>query len=292
MLNAMGGIECDITIDRRAEDCFIIYSSAGVHRRDMNWIGKHIGPDRFVTITDITAAYSVLNIQGPMSRELLQSITDTDFSNASFPFFTAQEIDIGYARVLAKRQTFIGELGWELQIPSEFSQDVYDIIIEAGKPFGLKQAGYHALEHLRCERGYREFVLDLAPDNTPFEAGLGFIVKMDKPGGFKGRQALLAQTGQVLSKRMVLFKLKDPEPALFQDELIRMNGEIVGYLSSGAYGFSLGSAVGMGYVEYSDGITAELIEKATFEIEIGGETWSADASLRSFYDPAGARVKM
>ena len=292
MLNAMGGIECDITIDRRAEDCFIIYSSAGVHRRDMNWIGKHIGRDRFVTITDITAAYSVLNIQGPMSRELLQSITDTDFSNASFPFFTAQEIDIGYARVLAKRQTFIGELGWELQIPSEFSQDVYDIIIEAGKPFGLKQAGYHALEHLRCERGYREFVLDLAPDNTPFEAGLGFIVKMDKPGGFKGRQALLAQTGQVLSKRMVLFKLKDPEPALFQDELIRMNGEIVGYLSSGAYGFSLGSAVGMGYVEYSDGITAELIEKATFEIEIGGETWSADASLRSFYDPAGARVKM
>jgi len=174
----------------------------------------------------------------------------------------------------------------------KFSQDVYDIIIEAGKPFGLKQAGYHALEHLRCERGYREFVLDLAPDNTPFEAGLGFIVKMDKPGGFKGRQALLAQTGQVLSKRMVLFKLKDPEPALFQDELIRMNGEIVGYLSSGAYGFSLGSAVGMGYVEYSDGITAELIEKATFEIEIGGETWSADASLRSFYDPAGARVKM
>jgi 4-methylaminobutanoate oxidase (formaldehyde-forming) len=292
MLNSMGGIECDITIDRRAEDCFIIYSSAGVHCRDMNWIARHIGPDQHVTVTDVTAAYSVLNVQGPKSRDLLQSITDADLSNQAFPFLTAQEIDIGYARVLAKRQTFIGELGWELQIPSEFVQDVYDILIEAGKPLGLKQAGYHALEHLRCERAYREFVLDLAPDDTPFEAGLGFIVKMDKTGGFHGREALLPQAGEVLGRRMVMFKLKDPEPALFHDELIRMNGEIVGYLSSGAYGFTLGSAVGMGYVKHSDGVTAELIDSASFEIEIAGETWPADASLKSFYDPDGIRVKM
>ncbi|MEE8387575.1 MAG: FAD-dependent oxidoreductase [Acidiferrobacterales bacterium] len=292
MLNSMGGIECDITIDRRAEDCFIIYSSAGVHCRDMNWIARHIKPDQHVAITDVTAAYSVLNIQGPKSRNLLQSITDADLSNQVFPFLTAQEIDIGYARVLAKRQTFIGELGWELQIPSEFVQDVYDIVMEAGEPLGLKQAGYHALEHLRCERAYREFVLDLAPDATPFEAGLGFIVKMDKPGGFQGREALLPQAGQVLSRRMVMFKLKDPEPALFHDELIRMNGEIVGYLSSGAYGFTLGSAVGMGYVKYPDGVTADLINDASFEIEIACETYQADASLKSFYDPTGARVKM
>jgi 4-methylaminobutanoate oxidase (formaldehyde-forming) len=292
MLNSMGGIECDITIDRRAEDCFIIYSSAGVHCRDMNWIARHLRPDQHVTITDVTAAYSVLNVQGPKSRDLLQSITDADLSNQVFPFLTAQEIDIGYARVLAKRQTFIGELGWELQIPSEFVQDVYDILMEAGKPFGLKQAGYHALEHLRCERAYREFVLDLAPDATPFEAGLGFIVKMDKPGGFHGREALLPQADQVLNRRMVMFKLKDPEPALFQDELIRMNGEIVGYLSSGAYGFTLGSAVGMGYVKHPDGVTADLINDASFEIEIACETYLADASLKSFYDPAGARVRM
>ena len=141
MLNSMGGIECDITIDRRAEDCFIIYSSAGVHCRDMNWIAKHIKPDQHVTITDVTAAYSVLNVQGPKSRDLLQSITDADLSNDHFPFLTAQEINIGYARVLAKRQTFIGELGWELQIPSEFVQDVYDIIMEAGKPFALETGG-------------------------------------------------------------------------------------------------------------------------------------------------------
>ncbi|MCP4388818.1 MAG: FAD-dependent oxidoreductase [Gammaproteobacteria bacterium] len=292
MLNSRGGIECDITIDRCAPDCFIVYSSAGVHCRDMNWIARHIRPDQHVTVTDVSAAYSVLNVQGPRSRDLLQSITDADLSNPGFPFLTAQEIDIGYARVRAKRQTFIGELGWELQIPSEFVQDVYDILLQAGKPFGLKAAGYHALEHLRCERGYREFVLDLAPDDTPFEAGLGFIVKMDKPGGFNGREALLPQAGQALSRRMVMFKLTDPEPALFHDELIRMNGEIAGYLSSGAYGFTLGSAVGMGYVNHPDGVTAELIDKATFEIEIACETYAAEASLKPFYDPAGARVKM
>jgi len=292
MLNSTGGIECDITIDRRAEDRFIIYSSAGVHRRDMNWFAKHIRPDQHVTLTDITAAYSVLNVQGPRSRDLLQSLTDADLSNEAFPFLTAQEIGIGYAQVLAKRQTFIGELGWELQIPTEFAQDVYDVITEAGKPFGLMQAGYHALEHLRCERAYREFGLDLAPDNTPFEAGLGFIVKMDKPGGFYGHKALLPQVGQVLNRRMVNFKLRDPEPALFHDELIRMNGEIVGYLSSGAYGFILGSAVGMGYVTHRDGVTTELVDGAEFEIEIACERHAADASLRPFYDPTGARVKI
>jgi len=292
MLSASGGIECDITIDRRARDCFVIYSSAGVHSRDMNWMQMHTKADQHVTLTDVTAAYSVLNVQGPLSRALLQSVTDSDLSGGAFPFLTAQEIDIGYARVLAKRQTFIGELGWELQIPSEFVQDVYDIIMAAGKPFGLMQAGYHALEHLRCERAYREFVLDLAPDDTPFEAGLGFIVKMDKPGGFLGREALRPQAGKVLKKRMVNFMLNDPEPALFHDEPIRMNGEIVGYLSSGAYGFSLGAAVGMGYVRHADGVTADLLDQAEFTIEVGCENHPAKASLRPFYDPRGARVKM
>lgn len=291
MLNKRGGIECDITIDRLAEDCFMVYSSAAVHCRDMNWMHMHITPGRHVAITDVTAAYAVLNIQGPKSRELLQSISDADLSNPAFPFLTAQEIDIGYARVRAKRLTFIGELGWELQVPSEFVQDLYDLIIEAGRPLALKQAGYHALEHLRCERAYREFVLDLAPDDTPFEAGLGFTVKMDKPGGFHGREALLPQAGKTLTRRMVNFKLKDPEPLLFHDELIRMDGEIVGYLSSGAYGFTLGSAVGMGYVKHPEGVTAELLAGANFEIEMACERYPAEASLRPFYDPKGERVR-
>ena len=216
MLNSMGGIECDITVDRLADDCFILYSSAGVHypRYELDRQAHQARPACHQSPMSPRVTRCSTS-QGPRSRDLLQSITDADLSNPGFPFLSAREIDIGYARVRAKRMTFIGELGWELQIPSEFVQDVYDILMEAGKPFGLKQAGYHALEHLRCERGYREFVLDLAPDDTPFEAGLGFIVKMDKPGGFHGREALLPQADQVLGRRMVLFKLKDPEPALF-----------------------------------------------------------------------------
>ncbi|MCP5039238.1 MAG: FAD-dependent oxidoreductase, partial [Rhodobacteraceae bacterium] len=292
MLNSKGGIEVDVTIDRLTEDQFMIYSSAGVHYRDIHWMQKHIREDQHVTVTELTAAYSVLNLQGPKSRDLLQALSGADLSNDAFPFLTAQEIEIGYAQVRAKRMTFVGELGWELQIPSEFVQDVYDLFIQAGEAFGLVEAGYHTLEHLRCERAYREYGLDLAPDDTPFEAGLGFIVKMDKSGGFMGREALLPQKGQTLQKRMVNFKLKDPKPALFHDELIRMNGEIVGYLSSGAHAFNLGSAVGMGYVKHPDGVTAEMINSAEFEIEIACERFAAEASLKPFFDPTSARVKM
>ncbi|MCP5085812.1 MAG: FAD-dependent oxidoreductase [Rhodobacteraceae bacterium] len=292
MLNSKGGIEVDITVDRMAEDQYMVYSSAGVHFRDMNWMQNHIRGDQHVTLTELTAAYSVLNVQGPNSRGLLETLSGADLSNEAFPFLTAQEIEIGYAIIRAKRMTFVGELGWELQIPSEFVQDVYDIIIKAGQAFGLVEAGYHTLEHLRCERAYREYGLDLAPDDTPIEAGLGFIVKMDKPGGFIGRDALVPQKGQTLTKRMVNFKLKDSEPALFHDELIWMNGVRVGYLSSGAYGFNLGSAVGMGYVKHPDGVTADTINSAEFEIEIACERFAAEASLKSFYDPTGARVKM
>ncbi len=292
MLNSKGGIEVDITVDRLAGDQYMIYSSAGVHFRDINWMARHIGGDQHVTLTELTAAFAVLNVQGPNSRALLEALSGADLSNEAFPFLTAQEIEIGYAMVRAKRMTFVGELGWELQIPSEFVQDVYDLIIKAGEDFGLIEAGYHTLEHLRCERAYREYGLDLAPDDTPIEAGLGFIVKMDKPGGFLGREALLPQKGQTLTKRLVNFKLKDPEPALFHDELIWMNGELVGYLSSGAYGFNLGSAVGMGYVKHQDGVTAEMINSGDFEIEIACERFPAEASLKPFYDPTGARVKM
>jgi 4-methylaminobutanoate oxidase (formaldehyde-forming) len=164
--------------------------------------------------------------------------------------------------------------------------------MEAGAELGLRLAGYHALEHLRCERAYREYELDIAPDDTPYEAGLGFTVKIDKPGGFIGREAIAPQRGKVLNKRLVMFRLADPEPVLFHDELIRLNGEIVGYISSGAYGFTLGRAVGMGYVHHADGVTQDLIESAHFEIEIACERYPAEASLRAFYDPKGERVKM
>jgi 4-methylaminobutanoate oxidase (formaldehyde-forming) len=292
MLNSRGGVETDITVNRLAEDRYLIVSSATTHPRDRAWIEKHMTREEHVTLADITSAYSVLSVQGPKSRDLLGRIIDADLSNEAFPFATSQEIDIGYARVIANRLTFIGELGWELHIPSEFAQGVFDALAEVGQAFGLRQAGYHALEHLRSERAYREYGHDLTPEDTPYEAGLGFTVKLDKPGGFIGREAIEAQRGKPLNKRLVMFKLTDPEPVLFHDELIRLDGEIVGYISSGAYGFTLGCSVGMGYVHHPEGVTKDLVENGEFEIEIACERYPAEAALRAFYDPKGERTKM
>ena len=291
LLNHRGGIEADITVDRLAADRYMIVSSAATHSRDLAWIERHLVSADRVVVTDVTSAYAVLSVQGPRSRDLLASISDADLSNAAFPFLTSQEISIGYAPAIAKRVTFVGELGWELYIPSEFAQGAFDTLTEAGQEFGLRLAGYHALEHLRCERAYREFGLDLAPDDTPFEAGLGFSVKMDKPGGFIGRDALVSQRGKVLNKRLVMFKLTDPEVLLFHDELIRLDGHIVGHISSGAYSFTLGRSVGMGYVHQPDGVSPELINSVRFEIEIACERYPAAASLQAFFDPAGERLK-
>lgn len=290
MLNRRGGIETDITVNRRGANEYLVISSATSQARDRAWILKSLRDDERVTVMDVTSTFAVLSVQGPKSRDLLEQLTDADLSNEAFPFATSQEIEIGFARVIANRLTFIGELGWELYIPVEFAHSVCGLVLEAGACFGLTPAGYHAIEHLRSECGYREYQLDLTPDDTPFEAGLGFTVKMDKPGGFTGRDALLRRSTQPLGRRMILFKLVDPEPLLFHDELIRIGDEIVGYITSGAYSFTLGRSVGMGYVKHADGITDAFVDNNHFHIEIAGETFAADASLRAFYDPTRRRV--
>lgn len=290
MLNRRGGIETDITVNRRGANEYLIISSATTHARDKAWILRSMRADERVTLTDVTAVYAVLSVQGPGSRELLERLTDADLSNEAFPFATSQEIEIGFASVIANRLTFIGELGWELYIPVEFAYSICGMLLEAGEDVGLQPAGYHALEHLRSECGYREYQLDLTPEDTPLEAGLRFTVRLDKPGGFVGRDVLLQQSRQPLTRRMVLFRLRDPEPQLFHDELIRIGEEIVGYITSGAYGFTLGSSVGMGYVKHAAGVTPEFVGDTEFHIEIAGERFAADASLRSFYDPERRRV--
>jgi glycine cleavage system T protein len=292
MLNARGGIETDITVNRLAEDRYLIISSATVHPRDKTWIERHMRTEEHVTLTDVTSGYAVLSLQGPRSRAILARVTDADLSNDAFPFATSQEIDIGYGRAIANRLTYVGELGWELHIPTEFAPGIFEAVVEAGAESGLKPAGYHALEHLRSERAYREYELDLTPEDTPFEAGLGFTVRLDKPGGFTGREALLRQKEVgPLAKRLVLFKLKDPEPVLFHEEPILRDGGIVGYISSGAYSFTLGRSVGMGYVHHAAGVTKDFVESGEWEIEIACERFPAEASLRAFFDPAGERVK-
>ena len=291
MLNKRGGIETDITVNRLAEDKFLVISSATTHPRDMAWIERHLSPDTRVTLTDVTSAYAVLSIQGPKSRALLAGLVDTDLSTEAFPFATSKVVDIGYARVIMNRLTYVGELGWELHIPTECAFEIAVHLLDAGQEFGLKPAGYHALDHLRSECAYREYQFDLTPEDTPLEAGLGFTLKLDSPVNFVGRDALLKQREKPLKKRLVMFRLSDPEPLLFHEELIRLNGEIVGYISSGAFGFTLGRSVGMGYVNWPDGVTEEFIRSGDFAIEIGGELCSADASLRAFYDPTRERVR-
>ena len=292
MLNHRGGIETDITVNRLAEDRYLVISSATVQPRDKAWIERHIGDGDRVALTDVTSGYAVLSLQGPRSREILARVTDADLSNEGFPFATSREIDIGYARAIANRLTYVGELGWELHIPTEFAPGVFEAVMAAGAESGLTPAGYHALEHLRSERAYREYELDLTPEDTPLEAGLGFTVGLDKPGGFVGRDVLLRQKeAGPLPKRLVMFRLADPEPVLFHEELIRRDGEIVGYVSSGAYGFTLGRSVGMGYVRHPEGVTKDYVESGEWEIEIACERFPAEASLRAFFDPKGVRVK-
>ncbi|MER8441491.1 FAD-dependent oxidoreductase, partial [Mesorhizobium sp. M1312] len=292
MLNEKGGIETDITVNRLSQTEFLIISSSTVHPRDKAWISRHITDELNVTITDVTSAYAVLSLQGPKSREILSQVTDADLANSAFPFATSQEIDVGYARVIANRLTFIGELGWELHIPTEMAQHVFDVLWDAGQAYGLMAAGYHALEHLRCERAYREYQLDLTPVDTLLEAGLGFTIDWNKEGGFVGKEAVAAQKSSgILKKRLVSFKLRDPKPVLFHEEPIRCDGKIIGYISSGAKSFTLGTSLGIGYITHAAGVTKEFVESSRWEIEIAGSLYAADASLRAFFDPNGDRVK-
>ena len=292
MLNNKGGIETDITINRRAEKEFLIISSATMQPRDFYWINRSIKENEKVLVSDVTSSYTVLSLQGPKSRDILAKLTQADLCNEGFPFATSQEIEIGYTAVIANRLTYIGELGWEFFIPTEYSLNVFDDLMITGKEFGLRPAGYHALEHLRSERAYREYELDLTPVDTPLEAGLGFTIDWNKPGGFVGLEALLKQKKKgLLKKRLVCFRLIDPKVVLWHEEIIYRNGAIVGYVSSGAYSFNFGCSVALGYVKSNQGINKDFIETGIWEIESAGVRYKAEASLKPFYDPNGDKIK-
>ena len=291
-LNEHGKIEADLTVTRLADDIYMVVSSDLAHRRVETWLRKHIPADAHVTITDVTSGYAMINVQGPKSRELLSRVTSDDISNEAFPYMTMQEIDVHYARVLAFRVTYLGELGYELYIPTEFAPTVFDVLVETGKDLGLKHAGLEALLSLRIEKAYRDYGLDIENTHTPLEAGLSFIVDFDKPGGFIGKEALLKQIeSRPLENRLVQFLLEDPEPFLYHGEQIYRNDKRVGYIRTGAYGFTLGGAVGLGFVENKEGVTADFIKKGNFEIEVDGLRYPAKASLQAMYDPKGLRIK-
>jgi 4-methylaminobutanoate oxidase (formaldehyde-forming) len=291
-LNETGTIEADLTVTRLAEDQFLILTGDKTTHNTQAWLRRHIPADAHAFFTNITSAYSVLSVQGPKSRDFLSSVTHADMSNEAFPFLTMQEIDIGYAPVKALRITYVGELGWELYIPTEFSLHVYDTLLEKGEDFGLKLIGLQALESLRLEKAYRDYGGDIDNTDTPLEVGLGYFVKFDKPGGFIGRDALLKLKESGYRYRMPQFLLEDSEPMLHYGEIIYRNGEPVGYIMAGSYGHTLGASVGVGPVENNGEIvTADYIRSGSFEIDVAGTRFPAKASLRPMYDPKLKRVR-
>ena len=292
-LNDRGGIEADLTVTRIGENEFFIVTSATSQVRDFHWLKDHIPDEAHAFLTDITSAQAVLSIMGPKARDLLTTITSSDVSHNAFPFGQSKVIEIGNALVRATRLTYVGELGWELYIPMEFAQGVYDEIISTGENFGLRHVGYHAMDSLRLEKAYRHWGHDITDEDTPLEAGLGFAVAWDKPRGFIGRDMLLQKRQVGLTRRLVQFKLLNPENLLYHNEPVWRDGVIVGYLSSGSYGHTLGAAIGMGYVSDPTGgiVDAAFIEGGNYEIEIACERVPATASLRPLYDPANSRIR-
>jgi 4-methylaminobutanoate oxidase (formaldehyde-forming) len=223
---------------------------------------------------------------GPRARDLLSQLTDADLANAAFPFGTSQEIDLGFARARASRITYVGELGWELYLPTEFAQDVYDVLVEAGAPFGLKLAGYHAMNSLRIEKAYRHWGHDVTEEDTPDEAGLSFAVKLNKARDFIGREALRRRRESPLSRRLAQITLEDARPLLYHNEPVWQDGRLVGRIASGMFGHTIGRAIGLGYV------AADAAMDGAFGVEIAGRIWPARAHLKPVYDPGGARVRM
>ena len=283
-LNENGGIEADLTVTRLADNLFLVVTAAETEVRDFHWLKHHIPDDARCVLTNVTSAMGVISIMGPKSRDLLQAMTPMDMSNKAFPFASSQEIELGYALVRASRITFVGELGWELYIPTEFVLGVYEEILAAGESLQMKHAGYHALNSLRMEKAYRHWGHDVTDEDTPLEAGLGFAVKFDKAGGFMGRESLLKQKEKGIEKQLVQFRLDDPEPLLYHNEPIWRDDKIVGHITSGAYGHTLGSCIGLGYV--SGAISGE-----KFEIEVAGVRYPAAASLRPMYDAENSAIR-
>ncbi len=291
-LNERAGIEADLTVTREAEDAYLIVSSCATQTRDFSWLRRSIPNEARAVALDVSSAYAVLGLMGPRSRELLATLTDADLSTAAFPFATSQIIDLGYARVRASRITYVGELGYELYIPTEFAQSVYDVIVSAGAAFGLRLAGYHALNSLRMEKAYRHWGHDIGDEDTPLEAGLQFAIAWNKPGGFVGLEPLSEQREAGVRRRLVAITLERADRLLYHNEPIWRNGELVGRISSGMFGHTLGAALGLGYVANSGvPVSAEWIAAGQYEVEVAAERVPARVSLRPFYDPAGARVR-
>jgi 4-methylaminobutanoate oxidase (formaldehyde-forming) len=286
LLNERGGYESDLTLSRVGPDAWFVVTGSAQRIRDADWIRRH-ADGRRVSVTDQTEAWATLGLMGPRVREVLARATDADLDNAAFPYGSVREIAVAGVAVRAIRVSYAGELGWELYVPSAHAPRVWDALM-AGDD--VTPAGYYALDSLRIEKGYRAWGRELTPDDTPLQAGLGFTVRLDK-SDFIGREALMHQRAQGVSRRLLLFALDDPDAVAWGDEPIYRDGEVVGTLTSAAHGHTLGRPVAMGYVRCAPGAPAEGLLDGRYEIDIAGTRVAAAVSLRAWHDPAGARLR-
>ncbi|HEX9905397.1 MAG TPA: FAD-dependent oxidoreductase [Propylenella sp.] len=291
MLNARGGIECDLTVARLAEDKFHIVTGTGFATHDLHWIGRNIPEGLDAHLVDVTSESAVLSLMGPRAREVLAALTPDDVSNAGFRFGTCRRIALAGAPVLALRVTYVGELGWELHIPVEFTASVYQQLMEAGRAHGVVNAGYRAIESLRLEKAYRAWGADIGPDHSPFMAGLGWAVKLRKDIPFLGREALEAERKKPLPRLLAGFAVDDPDIVLLGRETIYRNGRRAGWLSSAGWGYTVRKNIGLGYVRDPEGADAGYVMSGDYELEVAGERVAAKPFLKPLYDPEMTRIK-
>lgn len=293
-LNELGGIEADVTVTRLSETSFLVVTIAVSQRRDLAWLTRAIPDDAHVHARDVTSGLPMLALMGPKARALLAKLSPADFSDAAFPFGTSREIDLGYARVRASRLTYVGEMGYELYMPTEFAAHVFDQIAEAGADFGLRMGGFFAINSLRMEKGYRHWGHDIGEEDTPYQAGLGFAVALDKPGGFIGREALLRQKSSgPIQRRMVQVGFPETRdaPMMYHNEPILRDEKIVGSVTTGAWGHRIGASLAMGYVADAGGVNDAWLSSGKWEVEIAWKRYPAAVQWRPWYDPKGERLK-
>ncbi len=287
MLNSRGGIECDFTVTRLAEDRFSIVTGTAFGQHDAAWLRQHAPRDGSVEIHDMTARWACFALWGPLARDILQPLTPDSLANADFPYMTMQEITVGDVPVRALRVTYVGELGWELYCPTEYGAGLWDALVEAGRPHGLMAAGYKAIDTLRLEKGYRVWAADITPDETPYEAGLGFCVKLDKDGGFIGRDALAGGPPTPVRTRCAWSASRSRTRARSRSATSRCGcGEIAGRVTSGGYGYTVERSIAYAYVPAALAETGMAVE-----IDIFGDWVAGEIAAEPLYDPSGDRVR-
>ena len=291
LLNTRGGIEADLTVARLADETFYIVTGTGFRTHDLGWIEDHIPDGLDVTLTDVTEDYGTLSLMGPKARDVLAALTDADVSNAAFPFGHVREIAIAGHGVRALRVTYVGELGWELHVPIGATGAIFDVLMAAGAPHDIRPVGYRALESLRLEKGYRAWGSDITPNDTPFEAGLGWAVKLRKNTDFLGRRALEQAQTAPRGKVLAGFTVDDPDVVLVGRETILRNGEPVGYLTSGGYGYTVGKNIGYGYLRNADGVSDDFLTAGDYEIVIAMQRSPARIHLGPLVDPDMKKIK-